>query len=103
MYVYPFRRSSKLQEKTPALEKEHPAFQHNIVFSLFSFFVPVIYALLDPDPDLLSFPNTDPDPADQNQCGTGSKILFFLFGPYILILTLMYKNVVSPLLLGGDW
>ncbi len=47
-----------------ALKREYPALQ-NLKFLPFFLFLCVIFALLDPDPD----------PADQNQCGSESETL----------------------------
>jgi hypothetical protein len=57
-------RTSKLQEKPSALKREHPAVQNLKFFPVF-LFLRVIFALLDPDP------------ADQNQCGSMPKQITF--------------------------
>jgi hypothetical protein len=46
----PPNRTSKLQKKPSALEREHPALQ-NMKFLKFVLFLWVIFALLGPDPD----------------------------------------------------
>jgi len=49
----------KLQEKPSALKREHPAIQN------MKFFLWVIFALLDPEPDPAFQINADPDPDPQ--------------------------------------
>jgi hypothetical protein len=44
-------KTSKLQEKSSALIREHSAFQ-NLKFLNFFLFLWVTFALIDPDPDL---------------------------------------------------
>ncbi len=53
------KRTSKLQAKPSALKKEHPVLQ-NKKFLHIALFLWIIFARLDPDP------------AEQNQCGSGS-------------------------------
>ena len=55
----PPERTYKLQKKTSALKREHPALQ-NMKFYNFFLLLWVIFALLDPDP--LTWLNPDPDP-----------------------------------------
>ncbi len=55
------RRASKLQERPSALNREHQALQ-NMKIRNFFFFSCVIFALLDPDP------------VDQNQCGSRIRL-----------------------------
>ncbi len=56
-------RTSKLQEKPPVLKGEHPALQNQYISSLFSLFLWVIFAYLDPDL------------AEQNQSESGPSTL----------------------------
>ncbi len=46
----------KLQEKTSALKREHPALQNMKILYFFQFFW-VIFALLDPDPETQIYPD----------------------------------------------
>jgi hypothetical protein len=65
-------RTSKLQKKPSAFEREHPALQNMKFLNIFFYFLLVIFALLHPDPDseygsgstdlIESGSNTDPDP-----------------------------------------
>jgi hypothetical protein len=59
----------KLQEKTSALEREHPVpVLKNMKILDFFLFLWVIFALLDPDPDPATQINAD-------SCGSGSETL----------------------------
>ncbi len=61
----PPQKTSKLHEKPSALKREHPILQNMKFRNFFYFCGGVIFALLD----------QDPDPADQNQCGSGSETM----------------------------
>jgi hypothetical protein len=50
----------KIQEKPSALKREHPVLKNMKILNIF-LFLWVIFALLDPDPDL------------QFECGSGSS------------------------------
>jgi hypothetical protein len=56
-HVFFYLRTPKLQKKPSALKREHPALQNMTNFFLFLW---VIFALLDPDLDLLTCLNPDP-------------------------------------------
>ncbi len=63
---WPPYRTSKLQEKPSALKREQPALQNFYLFFYFS-------GLFLPSCTRIRTPNSDPDPADQNQCESGSR------------------------------
>jgi hypothetical protein len=63
----PPKRTSRLQDKSLSPQKRTSGTLKLEFSSLFW----VILALLDPDPD----PYADPDPADRNECGSGSATL----------------------------
>ncbi len=53
------QRTSKLKEKPSAFKRAHPALQ-NMKFFNFFYFCGSFFALLDPDPDPLTWLNPDP-------------------------------------------
>jgi hypothetical protein len=63
-------RASFLQDKPPDLESEHPAPQ-NIHFLTVSYYLGSLFPTLI----RIRIPIADPDPADPNQCGSGSTSL----------------------------
>jgi hypothetical protein len=65
LILRPSRRTHKLQEKSSAIKREHPALQNMKILYFFLYWW-AIFALLDPDPATqINADPCDPDPEQQ--------------------------------------
>jgi hypothetical protein len=81
----------KLQEKPPALKREHPLLKNMKILDFF-LFLWVIFALLDPDPDPATQINADP-------WGSGSETLMTT---YDIWQQRIYENIRLVYVLHAD-